>query len=155
MFNLLHLGQDGTGFVTGDPLGVGLTYQGQNDEIVVFSNRASLVARLLTRPGQEPARDVEGSVLLAYANNLQRDHTTFVGVSPLPQASITHLVAGSEARTDVWSTRPWIDPGLPTEEGPELYGPALDHLRTLTHTLATCPCAPSAPSNSPAAATRG
>ena len=139
VFNLVHLGQDGTGFVTGDPLGVGLIYQGHNDEIVVFSNRASLVARLLTRPGQEPARDVEGSVLLAYANNLQRDHTTFVGVSPLPQASITHLVAGSEARTDVWSTRPWIDPGLPTEEGPELYGPALDHLRTLTHTLATLP----------------
>lgn len=139
VFNLVHLGQDGSGFVTGDPLGVGLTYQGHNEDIVAFSNRASLVARLLARPGQEPARDIAGSVLLAYANNLQRDLTTFVGVAPLPQASITHLVAGSEPRTHVWSTRPWIDAGLPTEEGPDLYGPALDHLRTLTRTLATLP----------------
>lgn len=140
VFNLVSLAPTGEGWVTGDPLGIGLTYHGRSDDAVVWSNRAALVARLITSPGRSPARDVEGALILAYANNLQTERTTFVGVSPLPRASMVRVAPRVEPDTRQWSPLPWIDPGLAgIPESPELFAPAVDHLRGLVRVMAALP----------------
>jgi hypothetical protein len=141
VFNLVTIDHTGRGHVFGDPFGVGLTYQGRSDELHVFSNRASLVARLITPPGRAPARDVEGAVNLAYANNIQTDRTTFAGVTTLPLDAVVRLGPGADPVVEVGSALPWMpqDPTAPDEVA-ELVAGTVDHLRALVRLMAALPC---------------
>lgn len=107
MFSMVHLRDDGTGWVTADPLGTVMVYSAETPTHSVVTNRAALAASLVTSPGRAPARDREAMGILAFTGSLHGERTGFEEVRLIPQASIVHLAGGRTPRTDTWSRRPW------------------------------------------------
>lgn len=140
VFTLVHLDADGRGGVTSDPFGVGIIYKGCNDTMDVFSNRAALVARMISPHGVEPRRDVEGALSLVYTNTQLTERTGFSGVTAIPQASTVQLAPGREPQVRTWSTTPWIDPDIPAgTPAVELVQPVATRLRRLIRTISSLP----------------
>jgi hypothetical protein len=108
LYSAVSLSTDGHGYVWSDPLGLGLLYRAESDDLVVISNRASIAARLVTPPGREPARDVEGVTWLAHSGFIVGDRTGFDGVRTLPQGSYLELRPGEPPRVQRWATHPWL-----------------------------------------------
>ena len=146
VYHLLHLTAGGRGFLTNDPLGAGLLYQGRSRDVAVFSNRASLVARLIAPEGTTPPRDAEAVVSLVYSSNLSGDRTAFAGVTTTPQASVVELEAGREPHVHVWATKPWIDSALTRDRSTlrhvrtaEVVAPVVERMRRLIRAMAALP----------------
>jgi hypothetical protein len=100
----------GKGWVTSDPLGVGLLYWAETDEVIVVATRAGLAAHLVARPGHAPRRDVEGVAWLAYAGNIVGDRTGYEAVRTMPPGSYLDLSRPEAPRVHVWSAMPWLAP---------------------------------------------
>jgi hypothetical protein len=110
VYTALELPRLGRGFVLTDPFGGGVLYMGSNERLVAIANRAALVARVTARPGERPARDVEGIGWLPFIGYIAGDSTGFAGVRALPVGA--HIEIEPEGRctvrrrdTPVWCER--------------------------------------------------
>lgn len=139
VFSMVVATADGSAAVGADPMGIGLVYHGSSDDVSVVSNRAAVVARLIAPAGREPARDVEGAVLLSYASNLQHRRTMFRGVELQTHATVTHLRSGHDLVHRQLSEHPWHDPDLVGVDPRDLYPAAIDDLRRLVEAQTTVP----------------
>lgn len=130
VFTLLHLGADGSGWATGDPLGLGHVYEGGSRDVTVVSNRAAIVADLVGATG----RDLESSGLLALTGSMHGRRTGFQDVRALPQGTVLHIDQRGAVRPHTWATHPWsTDDVLSLEEAVDV---AHDRLRRRVRLLA-------------------
>lgn len=136
VFTLLHLRPDGSGWVTADPLGLGMLYRAETPDVVVVANRSELAATLTCAPGAPVGRDIEAMGLLAYTGSLQGDLTGFEGVQVLPQGSILHLNPHADPRLEQPAPMPWRvdDEPMDLDDAVET---CLDRLRARVRVLAS------------------
>jgi hypothetical protein len=109
VFTALSFDRNGEGAIVTDPLGLRFVYYGENDDLVVVSSQAPLVARALSGAGEEPTRDVVGTCSLAYSRYRIGDSTGYQGVHLLPPG--VSMVVGSDGQPVLERCpAPWMPP---------------------------------------------
>lgn len=98
--------------VAADPLGIGLIYWGQGQDVSVISSRAALAAGLLVADrGGEPKRDALGAGWLAFGIHAMGRQTGFEQVSVVSQGARLEIDPGEAVRVLPPAHRPWhFDP---------------------------------------------
>ena len=110
VFTVLSLDAAGHGAVASDPLGIGLLYMAQTDEVTVVAPRAGLVADVLTAAtGAAPARDPLDACWLAYAGFPLSTSTGYADVEVVPHRSIVRLDPDRGAQVVALGREQWLE----------------------------------------------
>jgi hypothetical protein len=106
VFVVVRIDGGGEVSVLPDPLGLRCVYYGENDDVVVVSSRAALVARVLAGADGTPARDVRSTCWLAFTTYRIGTPTGFEGVRILPPGATATIDARGVLAVDVCA--PWM-----------------------------------------------
>ncbi len=94
-FAAIRLPFNGDGWVGADILGLGMLYLAETDDLLIISNRSSLVARLVTPLGERPVRDPMGVLWMGLWNHGPPFSTGFTAVKPIQQNASIRFPVGS------------------------------------------------------------
>lgn len=137
IFSLLHLRDDGSGWVTTDPLGLSVVYRAEVAGLSVLSNRAVLAANLVTPAGRRPTRDSRAMASLAGIGFIPDGRTGFEAVRVLPQASVVRLHLDRPPTVETRSRTSWCNQDGVT--GPAAVEHGIDRLLERVQLFASLP----------------
>lgn len=110
IFASVHLDDRGNGWVLSDPHGLRCLYTAEDDDAVIVSSRAALVARAMSKP---PDRDVVNACWFSYTGYHVGPATGYCGVRVVAPGSVLTLHRGRAS----WVHRPALTE--PVDEGAE------------------------------------
>jgi hypothetical protein len=140
IFTAVSLDASGRGAIGGDALGLGLTYWGRAHGVMVFSSRASIVARAIaTVCGSRPRRDAFGAGWLAFSVHPMGSRTGFEGVEALPSGATVRIDPSDGAFIERPSPRHWRFRVPPECDPHDLIGELYADIATAVRTAAAMP----------------